>query len=106
MELNDYQLDAAKFSRYPDGPIYPTLGLVGEAGEVADKVKKVFRDKEGYFDEDVRRALAYELGDVLWYLARLAGTINYSLEEVALMNIQKLTDRQERGVLGGSGDTR
>ena len=75
MEMNSYQDAARKTAAYPDvgrNPIYPTLGLTGEAGEVADKVKKVIRDREGVFDTDTREAIKLELGDVLWYVAQLA----------------------------------
>ena len=87
-------------------PIYPTLGLTGEAGEVADKVKKVIRDREGVFDADTREAIKLELGDVLWYVAQLASELGYDLNEVADANLQKLSSRAARGRIGGSGDQR
>ena len=86
--------------------LYATLGLVGEAGEVADKVKKVIRDNGGVISDAVRGNLAKELGDVLWYLARLAADVGLSLDEIARMNIEKLESRKERGALQGSGDAR
>ena len=85
MEMNSYQDAARKTAAYPDvgrNPIYPTLGLTGEAGEVADKVKKVIRDREGVFDADTREAIKLELGDVLWYVAQLASELGYDLDEV------------------------
>src|SRR4029079_4789421 len=82
---------------HTDHPIvYPTLGLVNEAGEFAGKVKKIFRDKDGGISDADRDAWKYELGDVLWYLAQLATELNLSLDEVAQANIQKLASRLER----------
>lgn len=86
--------------------IYPTLGLNGEAGEVAEKVKKTIRDNGGDFNEDSRRAIAMELGDVMWYAATLANDLGYTLEEVAAMNLEKLRSRASRNCLGGNGDNR
>ena len=109
MEMNSYQDAARKTAAYPDAgrnPIYPTLGLTGEAGEVADKVKKVIRDRGGVFDADTREAIKLELGDVLWYVAQLASELGYDLNEVADANLQKLSSRAARGRIGGSGDQR
>lgn len=112
LTLNDYQ-KAAMTTRteqtYGTGAIvYPTLGLTGEAGEVADKVKKVLRGDNGTreFDEEAREAIAYELGDVLWYAAALAKDLGYDLEDIARMNLRKLQDRQSRQVIHGNGDNR
>jgi NTP pyrophosphatase (non-canonical NTP hydrolase) len=90
-----------------DHPIvYPTLGLANEAGEVAGKVKKIFRDKGGVITDADRDALALELGDVLWYLSELCTRLGIRLEDVAAGNIAKLADRAARGVLHGDGDHR
>ena len=86
--------------------VYPALGLVGEAGEVADKLKKVIRDNDGVLTDSIREAVALELSDVAWYLAVLAFELNYRLEEVMQMNLDKLASRQQRGVISGSGDNR
>lgn len=92
---------------YTDHPIvYPTLGLLNEAGELAGKVKKLFRDKGGQISEQDREALKGELGDVLWYLAQICTELDLSLDEVASYNLQKLFSRLERGKIGGEGDNR
>ena len=109
MDLNTYQAAARKTASYPDvgrNPIYTTLGLTGEAGEVADKVKKVLRDRDGVFDESAREAIKLELGDVLWYIAQLSMELGYELEDVAAANLAKLSSRAARGRISGSGDQR
>lgn len=108
MEINVYQEGAAKTAIYPETVkyIYPTLGLCGEAGEVAEKVKKVFRDKGGVFSDEVKEEIIKELGDVMWYLAALASDFGIDLNDVAQRNLDKLNSRKERGVLNGNGDNR
>ncbi|MGB8980939.1 MAG: nucleoside triphosphate pyrophosphohydrolase family protein [Anaerolineales bacterium] len=109
MDFNDYQTKSRKTAKYPvigHAVIYPTLGLVNEAGEVAGKIKKVFRDKEGALSEETRQALAAELGDVLWYIAQVATELDLSLDEIAEHNLAKLYDRLERGKIKGDGDNR
>lgn len=111
MLINEYQMMAMTTrtaSTYPEErrTIYPTLGLTGEAGEVADKVKKVLRDKDGVFSFDDKREIALELGDVMWYAAALAADLGFTLEEIANMNLKKLADRNMRGMIHGKGDHR
>lgn len=126
ISLNEYQEGALETAVYPGrgalfGLNYTALGLNGEAGEFADKVKKILRDgkpedvRASLFDTVVRArliglvrrdALILELGDVLWYVATAAAELNVSLEEVAFRNLRKLEGRKARGVLGGSGDDR
>ena len=108
MELNEYQKRALETAIYPSDTkiVYPTLGITGEAGEVADKVKKVIRDNNREFTEEKKRELAKEIGDVLWYCATLSHDIGYTLDEIATMNYEKLSSRQKRGVIHGSGDNR
>lgn len=90
-----------------DHPIvYPTLGLVNEAGEFAGKVKKIFRDKDGVIAEADREALKQELGDVLWYMAQICTELDFSLQEVAEANLTKLFSRLERNQIQGEGDNR
>jgi len=79
---------------------------VGEAGEIAEKVKKILRDSNGVVGEAIKRELAKELGDVLWYLTQLVTELGLSLEEIAADNIKKLSSRQDRSRLRGSGDNR
>jgi NTP pyrophosphatase (non-canonical NTP hydrolase) len=109
MDFNDYQNKSRKTAKYPaigHPVIYPALGLVNEAGEVAGKIKKVFRDKDGQINEEIRQALKAELGDVLWYIAQVATELDLSLDEIAEHNIEKLYDRLERGKIQGDGDNR
>ena len=109
MEFNDYQRESRRTAIYPDAGknmTYPVLGLCGEAGEVAEKMKKVMRDKGGYFDHDSRAAIRKELGDVLWYVSQIASELNFDLENVAQENLDKLRDRMMRGKIKGDGDNR
>lgn len=108
MEINEYQKAALTTAVYPEDKriIYPALGMCGEAGEVADKVKKVIRDNNQHFTDDKKLEIAKEVGDVLWYCATMAHDIGFTLEKVAQMNIDKLASRKQRGKLSGSGDNR
>jgi NTP pyrophosphatase (non-canonical NTP hydrolase) len=109
MDFNEYQQKSRVTAKYPaigHGVVYPTLGLVNEAGEVAGKIKKVFRDKGGEISAETCAALQAELGDVLWYLAQTCTELGISLDEVAESNLTKLLDRQARGKIHGDGDNR
>lgn len=108
MTLEEYQKAALTTAVYPDDyrVVYPALGMNGEAGEVADKVKKVIRDNGAVLTDEKKREIAKEIGDVMWYCATLANDLGYSLEEIGEMNIAKLQSRKDRGMLGGSGDNR
>jgi len=109
MDFSDYQTRSRTTAQYPSighPVIYPTLGLANEAGEVAGKVKKIFRDKGGEINAETRETLASELGDVLWYLAQVCTELEISLDEVAEHNLAKLLDRQRRGKIRGDGDNR
>ena len=109
MHLSDYQQRSRVTAVYPDAGsnlTYPALGLCGEAGEAAEKVKKAIRDDAGELTAERRSALAAELGDVLWYVAQLATEAGLDLDTVAEANLEKLLSRQRRAVLAGSGDDR
>ena len=108
MALSEYQQHALERAIYPDDSriVYPTLGLTGEAGEVADKVKKVIRDGHKEFTDEKKLEIVKEIGDVLWYCATLSRDLGYELEEVAQMNVDKLRSRMQRHLISGSGDNR
>lgn len=109
VDCDDYQRAAMRTARDKDAPdefMHLVLGLVGEAGEVAEKVKKLVRDEGSDLERLDRDDMAAELGDVMWYTAVLANFLDLSLNDVAQRNIDKLADRQSRAVLGGSGDNR
>ena len=109
MDFDTYQQKARKTAIYPSlgsNVIYPTLGLVGEAGEVAEKIKKILRDKDGIYDDFSKQEIKKELGDVLWYLSNLSFELGFTLEDVADTNLRKLDERSLRGNISGSGDNR
>lgn len=115
LSFDSYQLAAAETAVHPgsdkgyggiDAATYLALGLNGEAGEAAEVIKKVLRDDNGVFTPVTLAKLKKEMGDVLWYLARLADVTGFSLEEVAAGNLEKLASRKARNVLAGSGNDR
>ncbi|MDQ3632533.1 MAG: nucleoside triphosphate pyrophosphohydrolase family protein [Actinomycetota bacterium] len=109
MELGDYQHRSRATAVYPDAGenlLYPTLGLCGEAGEVAEKVKKMLRDDAGRLTAERRATLGAELGDVLWYVAQVATEAGLELDAIAAENLEKLRLRAERAALTGDGDAR
>ena len=120
LQLNDYQKIAHETADYPEGKIvdtkegvehyinyiYPALGLSEEAGEVAGKYAKAVRDNAGVIDDERKKEIVKELGDVLWFVSELCTSLNVSLAEVAQKNLDKLASRKERGVIHGSGDSR
>ena len=109
MEFNDYQKKALETALYPDKSkvIYPAFGLGSEAGEVMGKIKKWLRGDDGEaMSEERKMALKEELGDVLWYTAVLARDLGFELDEIAKLNVEKLSSRKERGTLRGDGDKR
>jgi NTP pyrophosphatase (non-canonical NTP hydrolase) len=103
MDFSTYQAGAGRTAIYPQNAkiIYPALGLAGEAGEVANQVKKILRDNAGSLTEERRAKIIDELGDVLWYAAALATDLRVSLEEVAELNLTKLAKRAEDGSIKG-----
>ena len=111
MTFNNYQTNASRTAFYPrvfknQGLYYTALGLAGEAGEVANKVKKIMRDNNGNLEEKAKAEIFDELGDVLWYCATIADEIGVNLEDVAKLNLSKLQSRMNRGKIKGSGDNR
>lgn len=109
MDFNTYQQKARETAIYPNMGsefTYPALGLVGEAGEIANKLKKVIRDNSGVLTDEVRGSVGSEIGDCLWYIAQLATEMGYDLDTLAQNNVNKLASRKERGVIAGSGDNR
>ena len=107
-DLDMYQKVAKTTAIYPreQAIIYPTLGLTGEAGEVANKVKKIIRDGTNKNDEGLVQDLSAEIGDCLWYIAVLADDIGIKLSDIANINLEKLHKRKEKGTIHGSGDNR
>lgn len=111
MSFNDYQQFVVSMKVYPEkyAIAYPALGLAGESGEIAEKVKKWLRGDAGQAGDaymKLRQDLLLEMGDPLWYIASLADDLGFTLQEVIDANVSKLTSRKERGVLKGSGDNR
>ena len=104
--FNEYQEFTSTTRVYKDKIIYPALGLTGEAGEVAEKIKKLLRDHDGNITEAYAAEVAKEIGDVVWYCAALAADIGYSLGDIAQMNVDKLTKRKEENKIHGNGDNR
>ena len=107
-DLDMYQKVAKTTAIYPreQAIIYPTLGLTGEAGEVANKVKKIIRDGTDKNNEDMVQAISSEIGDCLWYIAVLADDIGVKLSDIANLNLEKLANRKKNGTIQGSGDNR
>ncbi len=109
MKFSEYQRKTRKTAIYPNQGknfIYPTLGLTGEAGEVAEKIKKIIRDKDSKLENKTIKEIEKELGDVLWYLSQLATELGLSLEKIAYENLKKLYSRKKRGKIKGRGDNR
>lgn len=106
MDIDVYQKTARTTAIYKQPIIYPTLGLAGEAGECAEKVKKLLRDDEGILTEERKALLVKEIGDCVWYIANLAADIDVKLSDVLKINLEKLLSRKERGALQGDGDNR
>lgn len=113
MDFDEYQEKAAKYDLFEVTDslkevafIEKVLGLAGEAGEAADKIKKILRDKDGVASPEDTEAVAKELGDVLWYLANISRYLRIPLSEVASGNIDKLESRYQRNKIHGAGDER
>ena len=107
-DLDMYQQVAKTTAIYPreQAIIYPTLGLTGEAGEVANKVKKIIRDDGNKINESLVQEISAEIGDCLWYISVLADDIGVKLSDIANSNLLKLENRKKKGTIHGSGDDR
>ena len=109
MTFSEYQAKMKETAVYPNKGhnfIYPTLGMMGEAGEVAEKIKKVWRDKNNQVSETDKTEIKKEMGDVLWYLSQLASELGLDFNDVAQTNLDKTRSRLERNLINGSGDNR
>lgn len=109
MNMNDYQQLALRTARSKDDKdelFHLLLGLCGEAGEIAEKMKKIVRDKGSDFTQVDTDDLKKELGDVLWHIATIGNYFDIKMDDIATYNIEKLASRLERGVISGSGDNR
>lgn len=108
LNFDDYQTATTRTAVFPEsiGLLYTALGINGEAGEVAEFVKKLYRDHSGVVDFDFRQSVMKEVGDVLWYLAQFCRMAEISLEDCARENLEKLASRKDRGMIHGSGDDR
>ncbi|HEC72391.1 MAG: nucleoside triphosphate pyrophosphohydrolase family protein [Candidatus Thorarchaeota archaeon] len=107
--FNEYQKIAFSTAIYPNKNnnfVYPVLGLVGETGEVAEKIKKIIRDYNSEITDEMKIAIKKELGDVFWYLAAVCTELEFDMEDIAWDNLKKLESRRERGKIQGSGDDR
>lgn len=108
-DFDNYQEECKKTAVYPNigkNYTYPTIGLMGEAGEVANKVKKLIRDDESVITEEKRSDISHEIGDMMWYIAQLSTELNLKLSDVVKENLEKLAKRKEENKLHGSGDNR
>ncbi len=108
MDFKKYQSETKKTAIYPPAEkfAYLPLGLAGEAGEVAEKFKKIIRDKNGEINKMDKQEIKKELGDVLWYISQISTELDLELEEVAKNNLNKLSSRKKRDKLKGNGDNR
>ena len=108
MNFENYQETIKVTAVYPENVkvLYPALGLAGETGEVCEKIKKVYRDKDGVFSEETTNELKKEIGDVLWYIQALCNDLGLNMQDVAQANVDKLMDRMNRNVIHGNGDNR
>jgi NTP pyrophosphatase (non-canonical NTP hydrolase) len=111
MDFNEYQQLATRTAGFTGKLaevelLYLGLGVTSEAGEVADKIKKLMRNHDGVLSEETRDGLKYELGDVLWYLSQIARVLDIPFSEIAAANVEKLADRAARNVIKSTGDNR
>lgn len=86
--------------------VYPLIGLLGEAGELANKMKKIIRDDNFEISDDQKKAISKESGDIKWYDAEFLFDLNLSMDQSAINNINELQLRQKKNLVHGSGDNR
>lgn len=109
MNFDEYQKKSRETAQYPDigkNYLYPVLGLCGESGEVAEKFKKLIRDKNNVLTDDYKAEIKKELGDIIWYIAQIATELGISFDDIAETNIEKIMSRMERSKINGNGDNR
>lgn len=113
IDFDDYQEATMETAIYPEAGegtelalAYVGLGLASEAGEVAGKIKKIIRDSGGTVTEEQAEVIKKEVGDVLWYAARLSDELDFALGSAAELNLNKLMARKQLGTIGGDGDNR
>lgn len=115
MDFSDYQVASIPTSAFNVEPLkdekvaklcYLTLGLTGESGEFAEKVKKIVRDKNGQVSDSDLLALAKEMGDILWYLSQISTVLDVELDTIAKINLRKIQSRKKNDSLHGEGDDR
>ncbi len=108
-DFDEYQKACNKTAIYPGigrNFTYPTIGLMGEAGEVANKIKKIIRDDKSKIKKENRDGIKAELGDIMWYVAQLSTELGLKLSDIIGYNLTKIASRNVRGKLHGSGDNR
>lgn len=109
MTFNEYQAESNKTAQYPKEELalyYLGLGIAGEAGEVAEKIKKILRNDNGVVSDEKKEEVKKELGDILWYMAQVGVVLGFDFDDVARTNLTKLQDRLARGVINSQGDNR
>ena len=113
MDFNEYQekcgltdVGTSAQDCIEPGWLYYVLGIAGEAGELMEKIKKLFRDKNGVIDDEFKQMVIKEMGDYHWYSARLCSAFDIEYNEIPKHNTEKLLSRLERGKLHGDGDER
>lgn len=111
MDFDEYETLAKSTATYEGKQaeyqlMYLTIGIAGETGEIAEKVKKILRNDDGVISEEMREALKHEVGDVLWYLSQFSRLLGFSVSEAAEANLKKIADRRARNVIKSTGDNR
>lgn len=108
INFKEYQTQALSTKIYPNNMkvVYPLIGLSGEVGELAEKIKKTIRDNNSVFTDEIKNEIKKEIGDILWYLASIADDLGITLNDAAECNINKILSRYNRNKIHGEGDNR